>query len=1008
LLFFLAATAWAVDPHKFMSQYRHTAWRTQDGAFSGTPRRIAQTADGYIWIGTVIGLVRFDGIRFVPWIPPEGQELPSPRINSLLATPDGSLWIGTALGLSRWQNNRLTNYANTEGVVTAIIQAHDGTIWIQKTPSTGSVGPLCQVVESGMRCHGKAEGIPDGIYQWLIQDTHGYFWIGGQTNLVRWAPDSQKVYAPNALKSRSGSLGVGNLAPDPDGSLWVGMTGSGPGLGLQHLTRDIWKPFPLGLQSNSGVESLYLDRQKALWVGTEKQGVYRISDNRIEHFGSADGLSGDTVLGLCEDKEGNVWVATTNGIDRFSEMSISSFSIREGITSEEVDSIIASKDGGILIGGPGSLQHLGPAGLTSVLAGKDLLGQQVTSLFEDHNGLLWVGIDDGLRVYEGQRFRRINRRDGTPTGMIVGITEDTDHNIWVESKGPGRPLIRIHNLEIKEEFPSPTMPAARRVEEDHGGGLWLGLMNGDLAHYQHGRIETFPFQHVPDSRVEQVTVNPDGSVLGAAAFGLIGWRDGKQLTLTTRNGLPCDSVYSFASDDHSNLWLYTQCGLVEITKQDVQKWWENPGVMLQPKLFDALDGAQTDWAPFQGAAKSHDGRLWFASGFLLQTIDPNHMAENSIAPPVHVEGMVADGHDYLPRAGLVLPALTRDVEIDYTALSFVAPQRVRFRYKLENRDSIWQEPGTRRQAFYTDLRPGTYHFRVIACNNDGVWNEEGARLDFIVAPAWYQTNWFQLLCAITALLVVWAMYRLRVRQITRAASASFDGRLQERTRMARDLHDTFLQTIQGSKLVADDALDASTDPVRMRRAMEQLSVWLGRATEEGRAALNSLRTSTTEKNDLAAAFRRAIEECRIHSSMKASLSVVGEMREMHPIVRDEVYRIGYEAIRNACVHSQASQLQVELTYDHDLALRMSDNGVGMDSAFVDRGKDGHFGLQGMRERAARIVGKLTVVSSDASGTEIKLVVPGSIVYSKPTSASQSLRGKIKSLFRRMDRTSKPN
>jgi signal transduction histidine kinase len=327
---------------------------------------------------------------------------------------------------------------------------------------------------------------------------------------------------------------------------------------------------------------------------------------------------------------------------------------------------------------------------------------------------------------------------------------------------------------------------------------------------------------------------------------------------------------------------------------------------------------------------------------------------------------------------------------------------------LEGVDKDWQDAGSRREAFYTNLRPRHYRFRVIACNEDGVWSDVGAIVDFSIAPAWYQTNWFRLLCAVAVLLVVWVIYRLRVRQIAKAMSARFDERLHERTRMARDLHDTFLQTIQGSKLVADDALDPSTDPARMRRAMEQLSVWLGRATEEGRAALNSLRTSTTEKNDLAAAFRRAMEECRIHTSMEASLSVVGEAREMHPIVRDEVYRVGYEAIRNACVHSQASQMRVELTYDHDLALRVSDNGVGVDPAVADRGREGHFGLQGMRERAARIVGKLTLVSSASSGTEIKLVVPGSIIYRETTSNRRKLPAKIKAVLKQLGLTSTPD
>jgi signal transduction histidine kinase len=229
-------------------------------------------------------------------------------------------------------------------------------------------------------------------------------------------------------------------------------------------------------------------------------------------------------------------------------------------------------------------------------------------------------------------------------------------------------------------------------------------------------------------------------------------------------------------------------------------------------------------------------------------------------------------------------------------------------------------------------------------------------------------------------LLLWATYRLRVRQIAGHMKARFDERLAERTRIARDLHDTFLQTIQGSKLVADDALSAGTDLPRMHQAVQKLSAWLGRATEEGRAVLNSLRTSTAEVNDLADALRRALEECRIHGSMEVSLQVSGQIQEMHPIVRDEVYRIGYEAIRNACVHSQAAQLRVELSYAQDLNLRICDNGAGIDPGIVQHGKPGHFGLQSMRERAARIMGKFSVESSTGSGTTVTLTVPGGMMY----------------------------
>src|SRR5258708_8859463 len=428
----------------------------------------------------------------------------------------------------------------------------------------------------------------------------------------------------------------------------------------------------------------------------------------------------------------------------------------------------------------------------------------------------------------------------------------------------------------------------------------------------------------------------------------------------------------------------------------MQRWWGQPDITVQLTTFDIFDGVQPGFAPFEATGRTPDGRLCLANGVVLQMIDPDHLTWNALPPPVHIEGVTADRKNYSPRRNLRLPPLTRDLEIDYTALSFVAPQKVRFRYKLDGRDAVWQEPGTRRQAFYSDLRPGRYQFRVIASNSDGVWNDVGATLDFSVAPAWHQTNWFRALCLISGGFIICLTYRLRVMRISRAIGARFDDRLAERTRMARDLHDTFLQTIQGSKLVADDALESSTDPIRMRRAVEQLSVWLARAMQEGRAALNSLRTATTQTNDLGEALRRVTEDGLIPGSMAVTFSVVGDAREMHPIVRDEIYRIGYEAIRNACMHSGASRLEVELLYTNDLALRVHDNGTGIDPAIADRGKDGHFGLQGMRERAARIGGKLTLVSSSSSGTEIKLVVPGGIICpSMPV--RRSLLTRIRSL-----------
>lgn len=983
-LFFLAASARAVDPSRHISQYAHTACRIQDGFFTGAPNAITQTADGYLWVGTESGLVHFDGVRFVPWTPPEGTVLFSSKsVYSLLAASDGSLWIGTGTNLARLKDGDLINYTDALGRINAIVEDRQGTVWLTRSRVRDATGPLCRVIDTKLRCFGAADGIKFPYAEPLVEDQEGNLWIGSSTVLTRWRAGSSESYTPPGLKSVEGLSGIWALAASPDGSLWVGISRSGPGLGLQQMLQGVLRPFVTAELDSStlDVTTLFLDREKTLWVGTASQGVYRIHDGQIDHFRGADGLSSDTVKSFYEDQEGNLWVATTEGIDCFRDIRVVSFTTREGLKSNEVGAVLAARDGRIWASNYDALESLRDGKVSSIMEKDGLPGKGVTSLLEDHAGRLWVGVDNGLSVYEAGKFRLVKRGDGTPVGAIRAMTEDRDHNIWAEAIGNPSKLIRIQDFNVREEIPAPQVPMAVSLAADPQEGIWLGLVNGDLARYRRGRLEVFPFPHDHNGRVGQVAAMADGSVLGAATSGLVGWRDGTLRSMTVRNGLPCDSIYGLVSDAQDGLWLYSECGLVMLGNTDVRAWWEDPNTVVKVKLFDVFDGARPSHPPFQPvASRGPDGRLWFANETVVQMIEPAHLDGNALPPPVHIEKVVADRESYEPRPQLRIPPRPRDLEIDYTALSFVAPQKVRFRYQLEGHDADWQEAGTRRQAFYTDLGPGEYRFRVIACNNDGVWNEDGAVLNFSIAPAWYQTNWFRVSSVIIGLFILWSLYRLRVRQIAKGISARFDERLAERTRLARELHDTFLQTIQGSKMVADDALERADDPVRLRRAVEQLSIWLTQAINEGRAALNSLRTATTEKNDLAASLKRATETCLSQGFMSPKFSVIGEARDMHPIVRDEVYRIGYEEIRNSCMHSGASQLEVSLRYDNDLVVRVKDNGKGIDPAIVAEGKDGHFGLQGMRERAVRIGARLTLDSSATSGTEITLVVPGDIAF----------------------------
>jgi signal transduction histidine kinase/ligand-binding sensor domain-containing protein len=984
LSFLEVSPVWAVDPNRHISQYAHNSWTAQDGFLPGSANAIAQTADGYLWIGTSAGLVRFDGIRFIPWdAPGEPLALSSSEITALLGARDGSLWLAarvspTKQNLSHWTGRQWASIPVDSTGIWSMHESRSGAVWIAR--------PFCEVVGLGLRCYRRADGTPFDHGDSVTEDAAGNLWVGSDTDLARWKSGSFSVYAPSGLKSNAGIMGVAALAAAGDGSVWAGMSPRGPGVGLQHLVQGEWKSWvTTGFDSSDlRISALLMDRQGALWIGTPDQGIYRIYQDKIEHFQRAGGLSSDNVYNLFEDREGNIWVATSKGIDRFRDLRVATYSVIEGLCTSEVDSVMAAHDGTLWIGGDQALGILRQDHPSCIATGKSLPGNQVTSLFEDRDRQLWFGIDNSLTIYEKGGFTPINRRDGTGLGLVEGIAEDVDHNIWVVTAGRRRELIRIADRTVQEELEAPQIPAPHKVAADPRGGIWLGLMNGDLARYRDGRMDTFHFDRPVESPVAQLSVSSDGSVLGATRSGLIGWKNGEHRSLTGRNGLPCDDVDAFITDDTGTLWLHLRCGLVAIAKAELQKWWDEPEATLKLRVLDALDGVQPGTAPFQGSAKTADGRLWFANGSMLQMIDPSRLAYNTVPPLVHVEDVIADQKRYAIGSLVRLPPAVRNLEIDYTAPVFAVPQKVNFRYRLEGHDAAWQEPGTRRQAFYSDLRPGRYRFQVIASDEDGVWNETAATLDLSVAPAWYQTTWFTAACILMALLGIWTVYLLRVRQVARTLGARFEERLAERTRIARDLHDTLLQTIQGSKLVVDDALEQPDDLMRMRRVVEQLSHWLRRAVQEGRTALNSLREPAGPLNDLAEALKRAIEERQIQDPrLEVHFSMMGVARELHPLVRYEAYQIGDEAIRNAWAHSRGSRLDIELKYANDLMLRVNDNGTGMDSSVVARGKEGHFGLQGMRERASRIGGELTIVSSAGSGTEVTIVVPGRVAFKRP-------------------------
>jgi signal transduction histidine kinase/ligand-binding sensor domain-containing protein len=987
----------ALDPKPLITQYRHTAWRVQEGAFESAPNAITQTADGYIWIGTDSGLVRFDGVRFRRWMAGPENGVFDTAVVSLLGASDGTLWIGTDTGLLSWKNDHLEEHVS--GRIGAILEDRQQRIWVARSRMlrardlaipTALSGGLCQVVGNHPGCIGADDQMRIPTADALSEDAEGNLWVGAPDQLIRWRDGSFEAYMREQLEGRF-VQSTSSIAAAVDGSVWAAIPREK--FGVFRIARGLPQRASFRGIDMTAVTRLFIDRDRSLWMGTREDGVYRVSGERVDHFSSEDGLSSSSVNGFFEDREGNVWVVTSRGLDCFHESLVVPFSPNEGLAAGTANAVLASDDGTVWLAGAGSLDAVRRDGVTSIR----LPGRSPGPLWQDHVGRLWFGTGTDLNTYDHGRLRVINRLDGSPVGMVAAIAEDRDQNVWVsvDVGSAARKLFRIRDLRVQEEFGPDRIPLVRRIAPDPTGGIWLGFEDGDLGHYRSGKLEIFPLRKGADIGYPGLTIDGDGSAWVSTWSGLVRWKNYEMKTLTSKNGLPCDAVVSTIRDDHATLWLYTKCGFVAIADSELEQWWRQPNRIIDVRVLDVFDGAVLPAGPrrFQPAAsKSVEGRLWFVNGAILQMIDPSRLRRNSIAPPVYVEEVRADRKDYATGGVVRIPAGSRDIEISYTALSFSIPQKVRFRYKLEGRDQAWQDAGTRRQIFYSDLPPGQYKFRVTASNNDGVWNEAGASVDFFVAPAYYQTTWFRVGTILVVLALVWATYQLRLRRMAARFETRLQERVSERTRIARDLHDTLLQSFHGVMFRFQAA--AYVLPDRPLEAKQRLQTALEHGTHairEGRDAVQGLRASTMATNDLAVALSALGEElAATHSddppTHTASLDVAieGTPRNLRPIVRDDIYRIGGEALRNAFRHARARRIEVELRYDdRQFHLRVRDDGQGIGGPVLDGARRGHFGVSGMRERAELIGGQLEVWSEAGMGTEIALTIPAAAVYATP-------------------------
>jgi signal transduction histidine kinase len=764
-------------------------------------------------------------------------------------------------------------------------------------------------------------------------------------------------------------------------------------------------PGTLGLTLTNRVLS---DHDGGIWIGSLR-GLAHVHDGHVDLFSRIDGLTSDSVGAFFLDREGNIWVGTQGGLDRFSVTPGAQFTERQGFSNLHVTAVLASIDGSIWVRTLDSLEHWDKGHVTVFHDSPDLGGRAIEtanaasygnglvrgggSLFEDERGRVWVS---GPRIGYMDRGRFVAIRD-VPEGIVFAIAGDRHGNIWVANTDLG--LLRISGDRIVERIPwarlGHTGYARALAVDPLSGDLWLGFLEGGIEHLKNGQIVASygAKERLSSGRINDLRFSEDGVLWIATPTGLSRLKDGRLMTLSSRDGLPCNLVHWTMEDDHADLWASTACGVVRIARGDLDEL-QHPddrdglrSQLIHVTVFDGSNGIRL--RNYEGAfsprvAKARDGRLWFFPLEGLVAIDPAHLSRDTLPPLVHIEQIDVDHHRFpvSPIGSVHLPARSRDIAIGYTGLSFSNPQGVRFRYRLDGRDREWQDAGNRRQAFYSDLPPGAYHFQLTASNKDGVWNEKAASVDFTVAPAYYQTAWFRALIVAGALTLLWALYQLRLRQLAREFDGRLHERVTERTRIARELHDTLLQSFQGLMLrlqVVDDLLPEG----RAKRQLEQALERGDQAIAEGRNAVYDLRGAAVGTNDLAESVRALGEELATQDLAEFHLMVEGTARDLNPILRDEVYRITREALRNAFRHARARHVETEIVYgDQVFRVRVRDDGEGIQQSTLEQGREGHYGLQGMRERARQAGGTLDIWSRPGAGTEIDLSITGAIAYQR--------------------------
>ncbi|WEK46248.1 MAG: triple tyrosine motif-containing protein [Candidatus Andeanibacterium colombiense] len=971
-----AAAGAQVAPPAF-SGFKHTRWTAEDGAPTGI-REIAQTPNGYLWLAAADGVYRFDGVTFDRVPAPAGSPMEYARPAAFVLSARGELWVGYAqsAGVAVYRRGHLldTHMADPPLIVTDMVQTPDGTIW---AGSSDWDNRLHRFAAGRWQRVDRRLALPGGSLSSLRVDRGGRLLVFlALLNDAR--SSSLAVLSPGGNRFVPSALQFGRFprsAIDRHGNLWVSDSS-----GTWVLYGADGKPAPARIRippvPDERFATLAFDRKGGVWGSTVTAGIfYSPGAGVLRRYLAADGLTSDNASFAFADREGNIWIGGASGLDQFKFASVK----REpAIPQDPIDGhrISGSADGNIYVTSRGAVYLIQP----------------------------------------GKPPRPILRTGSDLYSMCAARAG----GVWVVRASR---IVRIRGASSAEQPAPPGGAEATSCAEDRRGRLWLGLGKGTLAYRDAMGWHDLAEAAVGRSRVVELVAAPAGDILLRTVAGAVWLIDADSLAPTR---LPIASggslsmiapglVDSFVSgaaglwrvrgakaqllDRRRFPWLSQLRGIVQtaagdswllggnsisrLSTTDLNRAFVDPAAPLGRRVFDANDGwgstpQQTFFAGPQSAAGA-DGRVWFTDRVGAVYIDAQDIPRNRIAPTVLIRTLAAGGRIYRDPAAVTLPAGTRALELAYTATSLVVPQRVRFRYRLEGVDDEWIDPGTRRLASYANLGPGDYRFRVIAANDDGVWNKTGATLAFTIRPTFFESWPFQILCAFAAAALIWLAYALRLRAVTDRLRAHAAERADERERIARELHDTLLQSVQMLTLRFQLALDYLPAEEPAKPVLEAAIDRADQVIAEGRDRVRDLRTF--EEYDIEKALCDSVARQAFGADVETWVASSGTPRPLAAVAFDEIVRIANEAIFNIRRHAGAGKVAVEIGYDRDFTVRIADDGAGIDPEVLSSGaRDGHFGLPGMRERARKLRGDLAIGAGTGGGTEVVLTIPGRIAY----------------------------